>query len=59
MDGRWVYINKIFSEVTPEGAAPIPMPLRDENGNLDESKIKNNQPAPKQNPTPKKAGGGL
>jgi hypothetical protein len=59
MDGRWVYINKIFSQVTAEGAAPVPMPLRDENGTLDESKIKNNQPAPKQKPATKKVGGGL
>lgn len=29
MDGRWVYINKIFNEVTPEGKAPAPVPLNE------------------------------
>lgn len=29
MDGRWVYVNKIFNEVTPEGKAPAPVPLND------------------------------
>lgn len=57
MDGRWVYINKIFTEVTADGAPPMPMPLRDENGTIDESKIKNNQSPPKPSPRPKKGGG--
>lgn len=29
MEGRWVYVNKIFNEVTPEGKAPAPVPLND------------------------------
>lgn len=29
MDGRWIYVNKIFNEVTPEGKAPAPVPLND------------------------------
>lgn len=57
MDGRWVYINKIFTEVTAEGAAPMPVPLRDDNGTIDESKIKNNQTPSKPSPAPKKGGG--
>lgn len=57
MDGKWVYINKIFTEVTAEGAAPMPVPLRDDNGTIDESKIKNNQSPPKSTPTPKRGGG--
>jgi hypothetical protein len=40
MDGRWTYINKVFNEVTPEGQAPMPMPLRDAEGNIDASKLK-------------------
>jgi len=59
MDGRWVYINKIFTEMTPEGAVPVPMPLRDENGNINEGNIKNKPPASKPTPAPKKAGGGF
>lgn len=38
MDGRWVYVNKIFNEVTPEGKAPAPFPL-------DENKL-NTKPPP-------------
>ncbi|MEX0636135.1 MAG: hypothetical protein WD135_05155 [Ferruginibacter sp.] len=57
MDGSWVYINKIFKEVTPEGAVPVPMPLEDENGIIPKSNIKNKLPANKQSPLPKKGGG--
>ena len=39
-NGRWVYISKIFNEVTPEGKAPMPQPIRDDKGNIDESKLK-------------------
>lgn len=57
-DGRWVYVNKVFSEVTAEGKEPVPMPLRDDKGLLDETKLKGNElppPAPaKPKPGPKK-----
>jgi hypothetical protein len=39
-NGKWVHVEKIFSEVTPEGKPPIPDPVRDDNGNLDENKLK-------------------
>ena len=26
-NGKWVYVNKIFNEITPEGKAPVPVPL--------------------------------
>ncbi len=42
-DGKWVYINKVFTEVTPEGKAPVPQPLLDEKGKVDPSKLKQNQ----------------
>jgi len=51
MDGKWVYINKIFNEVTPLGGEPIPMPIRDAQGKLDETKLKGNEPDEK--PAPK------
>lgn len=25
--GKWVYVNKIFNEITPEGKAPVPNPI--------------------------------
>ncbi len=39
-NGKWVHIEKIFHTVTPEGQAPVPSPVRDANGNLDENKLK-------------------
>ncbi|MEO5942495.1 MAG: hypothetical protein ABIP30_10835 [Ferruginibacter sp.] len=27
LNGKWVYVNKIFSEITPEGKAPLPNPI--------------------------------
>lgn len=53
-DGKWVYINKIFNEVTPLGAEPIPMPIRDAQGNLDETKLKGTEPAEKNSAPSKK-----
>lgn len=54
-NGKWVHVEKIFNQVTPQGQAPVPDPIRDGKGNLDESKLKGNenlqQPAP-----PKKKG---
>ncbi len=31
-NGKWVYIKKLFTEVTEEGAAPTPIPLNKEKG---------------------------
>ncbi|RYG11926.1 MAG: hypothetical protein EOO07_19835 [Chitinophagaceae bacterium] len=42
-DGKWVYVNKVFNEVTAEGNAPMPVPLRDDAGKLDETKLKGNE----------------
>lgn len=43
--GKWVYIEKIFDQKTPEGKAPMPEPLRDEKGNfiLEKNKKKGNR----------------
>lgn len=40
MNGKWVFVNKIFKEKTPEGQAPVPQPIRDDKGKIDESKLK-------------------
>lgn len=58
-DGKWVHIEKVFNQITPEGKEPVPQPILDAKGNIDESKLnqkmpdqqteptdKNNQPAP-------------
>lgn len=38
--GKWVHVEKVFDLVTPDGQAPVPSPLRDPAGNLDERKLK-------------------
>ena len=39
-DGKWVYIEKLFPNIgTPQGKPPLPNPLRDEKGNIDQSKL--------------------
>ncbi|MGC4104029.1 hypothetical protein [Ferruginibacter sp.] len=44
-NGKWVHIEKIFNQVTPLGQAPVPSPIRDATGTLDESKLKDGEPA--------------
>ena len=39
-NGKWVHVEKIFNLVTPDGQAPVPNPIRDPSGNLDENKLK-------------------
>ena len=40
LNGKWVYIEKIFHKITPEGHPPVPNPVKDNNGNLLENKLK-------------------
>jgi len=56
-NGKWIHVEKIFDYVTPLGQEPVPSPVRDANGNIDETKLKvieteDDQPTP---PAPKKA----
>jgi len=68
-NGKWVHVEKIFNLVTPLGKEPVPNPVRDATGNLDETKLKGNEedstteekPKPPVKPkkvTPKKKGKG-
>jgi len=43
-DGKWVHIEKVFNQVTPEGQEPLPAPILDSKGNIDESKLKQRAP---------------
>lgn len=43
-NGKWVHVEKIFTQVTPDGQAPVPNPIRDASGNIDESKLKGAEP---------------
>ena len=38
--GRWMHVDKVFNVVTPDGQAPVPNPIRDPSGKLDENKLK-------------------
>ncbi len=38
--GKWVHVEKVFNVVTPDGDAPVPNPIRDPSGNIDENKLK-------------------
>ncbi len=43
-NGKWVHVEKIFNLVTPDGQAPMPNPIRDASGNIDENKLKGAEP---------------
>lgn len=48
----WDYVYKVFDQKTPDGQAPVPTPIRDDSGNIDDSKLQGRendtpQPAPK------------
>jgi len=44
MDGKWVHIEKVFNQITPEGKEPVPEPILDPKGNIDESKLSKRMP---------------
>jgi hypothetical protein len=37
---KWMHVEKVFNVVTPDGQAPVPSPIRDPAGNIDEKKLK-------------------
>jgi hypothetical protein len=43
-NGKWVYVDKVFSYITPEGQSPTPNPVLDPAGNIDQSKLKHTLP---------------
>ncbi len=49
-DGKWVYIEKIFNQITPEGHEPVPHPILDAKGNIDESKLSQRMPQDQEPP---------
>jgi len=60
-NGKWIHVTKVFNQVTPEGSAPLPNPLKDTQGDLNEDKLQDNSPAEKKPNTkpaaPKKKSG--
>jgi hypothetical protein len=53
-DGKWVYIEKIFNQITPEGQEPVPQPILDAKGNIDESKLSQRMPEDQEETPPAK-----
>lgn len=43
-DGRWVHVEKVFDQVTPEGKEPVPSPLKDDKGKTFEEQLNDNYP---------------
>lgn len=43
-DGKWIHIEKIFNQITPEGQEPVPQPILDAKGNINESKLSQRSP---------------
>lgn len=41
-NGKWVHVEKIFTQVTELGKEPMPEPIKDEQGNTIEEKLKDN-----------------
>ncbi len=44
--GKWVHVEKVFTQVTPEGKEPVPSPLKDTQGNLKEDKLQDDNTVP-------------
>ena len=43
-NGKWVHVNKVFNQITPEGQEPVPAPVKDAKGNTIEEKLKGGVP---------------
>lgn len=41
-NGKWIHIEKIFTQKTPEGQEPVPSPIKDASGKTMEDKLKDN-----------------
>jgi hypothetical protein len=42
-DGKWAHIEKVFNQKLEDGNAPVPAPIRDAKGTIDETKLKDNE----------------
>jgi hypothetical protein len=63
--GKWIHVEKIFNYVTPQGQEPVPAPIRNNQGDIDENKLKGAEPGEaekkpetKAKPKPKGKGNG-
>ncbi len=56
MDGKWVHIQKVFTQTTTEGQEPVPQPVLNAEGKFDESKLSSRMPADQGNDDSTSAG---
>lgn len=42
-DGKWVFVEKLFTQKLEDGQAPVPEPIRDAKGSIDETRLKDNE----------------
>jgi hypothetical protein len=56
--GQWVHVDKIFTQVTPDGQPPVPNPILNPAGDVDERKLKGAEPAEDEKKPAKKKGKG-
>ncbi|HMO61511.1 MAG TPA: hypothetical protein PKC39_15700 [Ferruginibacter sp.] len=45
-NGKWIHVEKIFNQVTELGKEPVPMPVKDAQGNTIEDNLKDNLAPP-------------
>ena len=43
INGYWVHIEKVYNNITPLGKEPLPNPIRDSEGNINETRLKDNE----------------
>jgi hypothetical protein len=43
-NGKWVHVEKVFNQITELGKEPVPVPLKDAQGNTIDENIKDNVP---------------
>jgi hypothetical protein len=43
-NGRWVHVEKVFNQITELGKEPVPLPVKDAQGNIIEENLKKNFP---------------
>ena len=49
LNGKWVHVEKVYNQVTPLGKEPLPNPIRDNEGNINENKLKGGEEDDKPN----------
>jgi hypothetical protein len=54
LNGQWVHVDKVYNLVTPTDKLPMPKPLRDNEGNINEKMLKGNEELPVNDPKPVK-----